>query len=168
MSQHIKRAYGFQIILLNNCISIVRSYVLVLNPPGYFMRFPPSVRLVRYWSYFWGRESTTIRPYIKYFLLFSSILLWVRKTIVFVISNHSPKPWCQTKYIIGKGFDPNWSVFRVFNELYVLHDNPCVLSNDYIGNFIQTVMLCYWLGVSCQIYSKTVLYQVWGFLPLIV
>ena len=77
--QHTKCASGVENLLLNNNFSVVRYAVIVPTPPVYLMKLPPTVRQVRYGSYFWVKQSTTIRPYVTSFLMFSGILLWGRK-----------------------------------------------------------------------------------------
>ena len=76
-------------------------------------------------------------------------------------------PLSYPEYHIYKVFDPDWSEFWGCYELSVLHGDPCFLINDCIGHFDQIVMLCYWLGVSSQIFMETVGYQVCYVLQLI-
>ena len=46
MSQHMKRASGVEIVLLNNNFSVIMSDVCVLTSPRYLISFAPTVSQV--------------------------------------------------------------------------------------------------------------------------
>ena len=54
MFQHMKCTSGVETVLLNNNFAVVRYAVLVKNSPVYMMGLSPTVRRVRFGSYFGG------------------------------------------------------------------------------------------------------------------
>ena len=48
-------AQGVDMVLLMTIFAVVRAAMVVMTLPGYFMRSPPTVRHVRFGSYFFGR-----------------------------------------------------------------------------------------------------------------
>ena len=148
MSQHTKRNSGVEIVRLMNNIDVARSAVCVLKSPGYLIRLLRNLIRVQYRSSFWGRQYTTIFPYVTYLRLFSGIMLCVRKKCFYDL--HPAADFLvYLAYLIGKVFDSNWSVIWNFNYIYVLHGNSNVFISDFIGNFGNIVMLCHQLSVSC-------------------
>ena len=162
----MKYASGVKIVPLDNNFTVVRSDVHLTTSPGYFLVFPPTVRRVRYGSSFGGARIHNNLPIYNIFPYFSGILFWCRKNIVSVTFTLTPTTWDILLISLAEYLIQTCQCF--FNNLSVLHGKTCVLINDCIGHFVQTVVLCHWLGISCKSFLDSVGYHIWCVILLIV
>ena len=69
MSANRHLASGVDTTLLKKCFSVVIDEVGALILPVKLNKFPPTVNLVRSFSYFSGFNLHTILPYVTFYLL---------------------------------------------------------------------------------------------------
>ena len=96
----MKRSSGVEIVLLNNNFDIVISAVCVLNSPGYLIRFPPTVRRVRYGSYFGGKNPQQYDHMSHLYFYFQVYFFVAGKTLCLCLQT-----WCR---ILCLACLPNW------------------------------------------------------------
>ena len=117
-------------ILLSSSLTVRRSTVGVPQSLGYTIRFPPTVRRVRYRSLFSGRYSTTTRPYVMCFhLSVGTSALSMKKNGVSPFDDI----WDdlrESSEFFSVGVLVEVPILGNFHELLVFHDFPCFLIED--------------------------------------